>query len=176
MIIIIRKIVATYFGQYVVVWFKENLASFHVKSSHLSQVWDYKDLNADCDIPKASGLRNVHCINVFRQRGCIWIKWKQYMTSQVWSDPVLLIQSHRFAPIAAWRPVSIGLCLQNLERRRAWLGKFEVLLAQRARSTDLHAADLRWLRDAISIFQFSLLIISVIVRFNYISINYYSLK
>ena len=75
--------------------FQEKLTSFHVSSSHLAEMWDWEHVGKDCSIPAASRIRNVHCLNVFRQHGGIWIKWKQYLTSATWSDPILLIPGHR---------------------------------------------------------------------------------
>ena len=70
--------------------------------SHLHTVWDWKGL-ARFDMPAMIHLNRVHAINFYRPNG-IWVKWKQYMTSEEWSSPVLLIPSHEIPLIAAWRP------------------------------------------------------------------------
>ena len=128
--------------------FQEKLTSFHVSSSHLAEMWDWEHVGKDCSIPAASRIRNVHCLNVFRQHGGIWIKWKQYLTSAAWSDPILLIPRHRFEEVAAWRPGAVAFHFDDLATKESWLDKFELSLAQRSKSVECGAASVQWLRDA----------------------------
>ena len=41
-------------------------------------------------LPEMTRLGRIHVLNFFRDGG-IWVKWKQYMTSESWSKPILLI-------------------------------------------------------------------------------------
>ena len=56
------------------------------------------------DIPPIVHLNRVHAVNFYRPNGS-GVKWKQYMTSENWSAPVLLIPPHEIREIAAWRPL-----------------------------------------------------------------------
>ena len=40
------------------------LPGFNVRHSHLHTVWDWKDMEADLDLPVLKGLRRVHAVIV----------------------------------------------------------------------------------------------------------------
>ena len=105
------------------------LPSFHFSWSHLMTVWNWKALD-QFDMPTLRNLHKVHVVNLFRSNG-IWVKWKQYMTSEEWSRPVLLIPAHEMAAIAAWRPAVVPTRFSDADKRSkfAWLDKFESVVA-----------------------------------------------
>jgi hypothetical protein len=82
---------------------RKGLPSFRFAASHLAQVWAWKELQQQGVMPAISKLRNVHCLNIFRNRG-IWIKWKQYMTDDTWSRPILLVPPEKMQAFGALRP------------------------------------------------------------------------
>ena len=101
------------------------LQAFKFTWSHLHTVWDWKGL-ARFDMPAMIHLNRVHAINFYRSNG-IWVKWKQYMTSETWSTPVLLIPPHEIPKIAAWRPTVTPHAFSETDQRSkvTWLEKFE---------------------------------------------------
>ena len=103
----------------------DGLRGFRFTWSHLHTVWDLKGLGA-FDMPQLLHLNRVHAINFYRSNG-IWVKWKQYMTSEEWSSPVLLIPPHEMNTIAAWRPTVIPHVYSETDQRSkwTWLEKFE---------------------------------------------------
>ena len=112
---------------------------FNISTSHLTTVWAWHDLS-ELGVPAAGGLGPVHAINIFRDRG-IWIKWKQYMTSDSWSRPVLLVPPHQIAEIAAWRPATRTKTFGDASLMLSWLDKLEVGLVDWSggdHSNDLH--------------------------------------
>ncbi len=52
-------------------------------------------------LPDMTRLSRIHVLNFFRDGG-IWVKWKQYMTSDTWSAPVLLIPESDIPNVAKW--------------------------------------------------------------------------
>ena len=132
---------------------EENLRGFDVRMSHLTTVWKWHDLE-DFGIPPCQGLRNIHTMNVFYHNGHgIYVKWKQYMTSEEWSAPVLLLPEHRMAEFARFRPRQVEQTFRkrNLDEQSlmtAWLDKFETSLREEQRQK--HAQDTKWLRRIIN--------------------------
>ena len=72
------------------------LKSFQIRVDHLHSVWAWKELQGH--LPHFGNLRTVHVINLFR-RGGIWVKWKQYLTDESWSRPVLLVEASNLSLI-----------------------------------------------------------------------------
>ena len=126
------------------------LPAFNFTWSHLHTVWNWKAL-ASFDIPPLKGLARVHAVNFYRNNG-IWVKWKQYMTSEQWSRPVLLIPPHEMASLAAWRPdvVPHAFGVEAARSKLAWLDKFESMIADTPGALDKHRPALRHLRDVIA--------------------------
>ena len=114
-------------------------------SSHLMRVWNWKALEG-FDIPPMKGMQRCHAINIYRQNG-IYVKWKQYMTSECWSTPVLLVPAHEMDAIAAWRPaeVPIGRNTTETNTMLAWVDKLEGVL----NDADLHKQNMEYLRRVI---------------------------
>ena len=74
-------------------------------------------------------MARVHAICIFRHNG-IWVKWKQYLTSEEWSRPVMLVPQHEMAAVAAFRPELIpqGYTGEKKKQTLAWLDKLEIML------------------------------------------------
>ena len=81
---------------------RNRLVAFDFTHSHLSRIWNWKALKR-FDLPPLVGMARVHAICIFRHNG-IWVKWKQYLTSEEWSRPMKLLPQHEMTTIAAWRP------------------------------------------------------------------------
>ena len=128
----------------------DGLPSFKFTWSHLHTVWNWKGLES-FDIPPLVHLHRVHAVNFFRSNG-IWVKWKQYMTSEEWSTPVLLIPPHEMPIIAAWRPQVTPHQYSDKDQRGkiTWLEKFEAQLHDASGIPDHLRADIRHLKDVIA--------------------------
>ena len=100
-------------------------------------------------LPEMTRLGRIHVLNFFRDGG-IWVKWKQYMTSETWSNPILLISESDMPRVAAWRPAQRQQRFKQPSSKLAWLNKFEVSLADAAWSLDKHSDALAHLRDIVN--------------------------
>ena len=128
----------------------DGLQSFKFTWSHLHTVWNWKGLES-FDIPPLVHLSRVHAVNFFRSNG-IWVKWMQYMTSEEWSRPVLLIPPHEMRSIAAWRPEVTPHQYSDMDQRGkiTWLEKFEAHMHDASGLPDHVRADIRHLKDVIA--------------------------
>jgi hypothetical protein len=100
-------------------------------------------------LPEMTRLGRIHVLNFFRNGG-VWVKWKQYMTSETWSQPFLLIPESDIPRVAAWRPARRQHCFKKPSSKVAWLNKFEVSLADATWSLDKHADAISHLRDIVN--------------------------
>ena len=128
----------------------DGLGAFKFTWSHLHTVWDWEGLAA-CDIPPLIHLDRVHAVNFYRLNG-IWVKWKQYMTSEDWSTPVLLVPSHAIRGIAAFGPMVTPHVYSHTDQvsKMAWLEQFEANERCATGIPEHTKADLRQLRDTIA--------------------------
>ena len=83
---------------------------------------------ADLYLPVLKGLLRVHAVNLFTHRGAVFVKWKHYLTSEKWSNPVMLIPAADVVRVASWRPSIRPRHLAAKERMHAWVDKFEINL------------------------------------------------
>ena len=100
-------------------------------------------------LPEMTRLSRIHVLNFFRDGG-IWVKWKQYMTSETWSEPILLIPESDMPRVGAWRPAQRQQRFKQRSSKLAWLNKFEVSLADATWSLDKHTDALAHLRDIVN--------------------------
>ena len=126
------------------------MPGWDISHSHLTRVWAWKQLDK-LQITPFVGFRLVHCMNIFRKPTGIWVKWKQYLTCETWSKPVLIVPADRMRLIAEWRPAPV---VQKLETKALaalllWLDKFEVALSDGSRELNERRADLHRLRSIV---------------------------
>ena len=74
------------------------LKGFDIKAAHLNTVWDWKAMEGTNNFPRFHRLHHVHTLNIFRDHGGIYVRWKQYMTDEAWSSSILLVPSSRTDP------------------------------------------------------------------------------
>ena len=100
-------------------------------------------------MPEFHGMRHVHCVNFFRHSGCIYCKWKQFMTSEQWSDPVCVLSPQGVKDLAAFTPEPIPLVFGAEQRKRIvnWLDTLSHSLADVHNTYATRHADVQWLRD-----------------------------
>ena len=94
-------------------------------------------------------LSRIHVLNFFRDGG-IWVKWKQYLTSETWSTPILLIPESDIPQVAMWRPAQRHQCFKKASSKLAWLNKLEVSLADATWSLEKHTDAFAQLRDIVN--------------------------
>jgi len=128
----------------------DGLPGFNVRHSHLHTVWGWKDMEDDLDLPVIIGLRRVHTVNFFTHQGAVFVKWKHYMTSTLWSRPVLMIPQSRVPQVARWRPPVRARHFEHRARMDAWIDKFETNLAYSHDSYTKHKPELDILRQTIN--------------------------
>ena len=113
----------------------DGLPGFNVRHSHLHTVWAWKDMEADLDLPDLKGMRRVHVINFFTYQGAVLVKWKHYMSSDVWSKAVCVVPAADVPRVAAWhptvRPKQFLWCAFH-ETKRTWANG--IFTAQRTSS------------------------------------------
>jgi hypothetical protein len=106
---------------------RAGVPSNDISDAHVTHVWDWKQLHAH--LPKFHGLRNAHCFNVFRSNG-VWLKWKQYLTDESWSRPVLLVPARRMAEVAAFSPPRLEQSFGDAAGKMvAWADKLDAALS-----------------------------------------------
>jgi len=139
----------------------ENIRSHKIEMAHMTHHWDWYTLKEH--MPVFHKLSNVHGINIFRLNGGIWIKWKEYLTSEAWSRPILLLPPRQVEVVASLRPPLLprsfdiydktdpGKKTVDMQTRMLnWVNKLELALAQNASECERRASALDWLRRVIT--------------------------
>jgi len=129
----------------------KKMRGFKVEMEHLTTAWNWKELDV-LQLPPLVGQRNVHCLNIFRHGGGIWLKWKQYMTSKEWSQPLLYVRPADVLRIASFRPTPKPLEFSSDHRlqTQTWVDELAVFLTDSHDTISKHRGDLQWLRHVIA--------------------------
>ena len=109
-------------------------------------------MGSDAELPRIHGndFPRIHVFNVFRNHGGIWIKWKQYMTSDTWSHPVLLVGPRKMTSIAAMVPANVKPEFQAHAEMMSWSRKLEETLVDQLPSMPGLKRGIEWFRDVIN--------------------------
>ncbi len=128
---------------------EEKLQYCRVKSSHLAQSWGWKGLLSLRACPTISQLGRVHAIKLFRSSG-IYAQWKQWMTDEAWSTPVLLVSPEDVYFLASFRPEPRVMRFEEDGRPiLGWIDRFEQWCVGQPTGKYLHLDEqLAWLRRA----------------------------
>ena len=128
----------------------KKMRGFTVQMEHLTTAWNWKELD-ELQLSPLVGQRNVHCLNIFRHDGGIWIKWKQYMTSDSWSTPLLYVRPADVVRIASFRPTQKPLAFSAdiKVKMHTWVHKLAVFLTDPHDTISRHHDDLSWLHQVI---------------------------
>ena len=111
---------------------KTRVRGISIDFAHLENVWDWRLMEKQCNMPRIKYMHRVHALCFFRAGGSILVKWKQYLTSADWSRPVVIVPAHLAKSIADWRPPRIEnefdpkFVTSNLN----WLRKLGVALSE----------------------------------------------
>ena len=120
-----------------------------VKSSHLSQVWGWKQL---LEIQCVARMRNLDPVHAFRfyRSGGIYMQWKQWCTDEHWCRAVLLVPEGDVRSLALFRPPNLNMEFQTGQAIWDWINRFEVWCASQpvGKYTDF-GNEFRWLRAAV---------------------------
>ena len=140
----------TYFTrEQVMTRLRDALHGFTFDAPHLTDVWDWWNMETALNTPRPTHLYRVHAINVFRHRGAIMMKWKQYLTSESWSKPVLLIPPHLFDQYKTYRPPRVPKAFKKtfVGLFESWLLHLQTMLNDRKGSN--HAEDIEALKNCV---------------------------
>ena len=129
---------------------QQRMPGFDFDSSHLSRVWNWSSLKG-LDLPAFKGLPRVHALNFFRSRGGIYVKWKQYLTSDDWSRPVLIVPADDMARVADWKPDAFDMRFNEKTRNKthAWLNRVETALVDVSTDTSAPLPNFQYLKDLV---------------------------
>ena len=95
-------------------------------------------------------MTRIHVFNVFRNHGGIWIKLKQYVTSDTWRHPVLLVGPRKMTSIAAMVPANVKPEFQAHAEMMSWSRKLEETLVDQLPSMPGLKRGVEWFRDVIN--------------------------
>ena len=122
--------------------------SHDISISHVTDAWAFKELQDGNGISEIKGVRHPHVFSIFR-RGGVYIQWKQYMTDEVWSRPVLMLPPNLMRTVGALRPQRIDFEFKQKNSMLAWIDKLSMSLANVHGTCKHRARDLEWLRALI---------------------------
>ena len=124
----------------------------NVHTAHVCQTWAFTQLGTDARLPKihCHDLPRIHVFNVFRSVSGMWIKWKQFMTDDVWSLPVLLIGARRIRQVAVLRPANVDARFNRLSEMQSWSRKLEETLVDQLPTKRNLKAGIDWFRQVIT--------------------------
>ena len=111
---------------------KTRVRGISIDFAHLDNVWDWKPMEAQCNLPHIKYIHRTHALCLFRAGGCILAKWKQYITSPDWSRSVVIVPAHLAKRIADWRPPRIPNQFDPkfVTSHLTWLNKLGVAQAE----------------------------------------------
>jgi len=123
----------------------------NIAVDHVAHSWKWASVFEEFNLPRVHGhdLPRIHCFNIFRYRTGIWVKWKQYMTDDVWSRPVLLLGPRRMAELSLKRPQPMDARFKSKQSLLAWLIKLEETLADRLALDPALKPGIAWLRNVV---------------------------
>ena len=124
------------------------LKSYTLDWNHLHASLNFEELNLGLEI---HALRNVHDLEVFRTNGGIYVRWKQYLSGELWSRPRLVVAAENMATVATAmaRPPHIRHCFsQDMKTKfHDFLGRVEVQLGSMNLLDDRVKAGVAWLNN-----------------------------
>ena len=127
----------------------EHLRTCEFVPDHLDQVWDWTQQKKQRWFRKISGLARVHAIRVYRSNG-IYLHWKQWLTDDEWSKPVLLVPEDMIATVAAWCPDASPMAFKKPKAMCEWLVRLQVWCAgQQGEKFQNLGPSFEWLRQVI---------------------------
>ena len=128
------------------------LNAFDIQVCHTKQTWAFKELSDKSNavhLPSISKLHFVHAMNIFRMPQGIFMKWKQYVTDEIWSTPVCIVQARQMRHIAALCPSPVQKKFAMRDEMLAWLGRYTNYLSDMHGTYDLHKQGIKWLENVI---------------------------
>ena len=120
----------------------EAVPSNQIFACHLYKSWNWKELEKS--LPGFKGLGHVHAINIHQHNGGVWMKWKHYLTDQLWSKPHLVLPPAKVQQTAALRVTERRHEFREQRAMLAWIDKLEMFLGEKA---GRHREQLMWFRE-----------------------------
>lgn len=127
----------------------ERLTAYQVEWQHLGLSFDWKHIRTLIGV-EAKRLRNIHDFEVFRVANGIHARWRQYMTDEQWSRPVLLVNQEQLDAISRMRPPDVphSFSVQQKNEISNWLDKLDLVLASNEQDV-LRKDQMTWLRNTV---------------------------
>jgi hypothetical protein len=116
---------------------------------HLDSTWDWMETRTLIGI-EFTKLRNIHDIEFFRTDGGIYVHWKQWMTDETWSAPVLLVVAENISRVGQARPAMIPNEFPEGERpkMKAFLDRLQ-MQQETAGTRAQRQGDFQWLYNVV---------------------------
>eukprot|EP00435_Cladocopium_sp_Y103_P043419 s410_g12.t1 len=124
------------------------LKSYKLGYNHLHASLDFEALKTLLGLEIRS-LRNVHDLEVYRTGGGIFVRWKQYLSDELWSRPRLVVTPENMPIVARARPPHIkhSFSADMKSKFLDFFSKVEMQLASMNYYDDKLQAGLNWLRN-----------------------------
>lgn len=123
------------------------LAGQDIMWQHLDCTWNFTSLRSAIGI-EFHRLRNVHDIELYRTDDGLYCRWKQWLTDEVWSRPLLLLNSQDVVRVGELEPVRVPNRFDDGQQAKmlAWLDKIRVHIAASGQDKN---RELEWLRRVV---------------------------
>ena len=96
-----------------------------------------------------SGLQRVHAMRVFRSGG-IYFQWKQWLSDEKWSTPILILTAEDMPAVSAFRPPNDDMAFPNEGRPILdWINRLEASCSSTLDVFPDLSARCTWLRQAV---------------------------
>ena len=96
-----------------------------VQTSHLSQVWGWKEIRQQPCVARMRNLDPVHAFRFYRSGG-IYMQWKQWCTDEQWCRAILLVPEADMRSLASFRPPNLNMDFSEGQGILDWINRFEV--------------------------------------------------
>ena len=126
----------------------KTLKSYDLEWNHFHASLDFDALKTLLGL-EIHSLRNVHDLEVYRTTGGIYVRWKQYISDELWSRPRLVVTADNIPLVARARPPHIRhkFSDDHKAKYRDFFSKLEIQLGSMNLLDDHVKSGMRWLHD-----------------------------
>ncbi|CAL1140571.1 unnamed protein product [Cladocopium goreaui] len=124
------------------------LKSYKMEWDHLHASLDFEALKTLLGLD-IHHLRNVHDLEIFRTTGGVFVRWKQYISDELWSRPRLVVAPENIATVAQARPPHVKHKFTDEAKAKFsdFLSKLEIQLGSMNLLDDHVRAGMAWLKQ-----------------------------
>ena len=148
--------------EYVIV---NTLKSYNLEWNHLHASLDFGALKTLLGF-EIHSLRNIHDLEVYRTAGGIFVRWKQYLSDELWSRPRLVVPAENMGTVAQARPPHIRHSFSDEQKAKFkdFFTKLEIQLGSMNLLDDRAQAGMKWLHTVTQFDTDSFLDVDRIIR------------